>query len=420
MLRVKVSTLVFCFLFVGGVCLANVAGMAQENKQENKQEETKKTEQKKESEQKTEEKTQEKTEEKKAEEKSADEKQDAEKKDQAKTGDDATGDDATGKEATEGSDEANDFDSLMKQWGELNIKMDETRKRFDESDVPPETSAIRDEFVKLTEQADALILKIKTAAISELESGNKDQKIIETIVGIMINDASFDRDIPVLETGQALIENGVDPKYFGIAQKAQRLRLAGKELFQELELRQKEFEADDLPRVKFTTNKGDIVLELYENEAPQTVGNFVSLIEDGYYDGIKFHRVIEGFMAQTGDPKTKDDSKRNEWGSGGPGYNIYCECYKPEARRHFTGSLSMAKQQPRDTGGSQFYIAFARTSHLDGRHTVFGRVVEGMDIVNSIQRINPDQPSDVVPDVIQKAEVIRKRDHEYVPTKVEN
>ena len=125
-------------------------------------------------------------------------------------------------------------------------------------------------------------------------------------------------------------------------------------------------------------------------------------------------------MAQTGDPKTKDDSKRSEWGTGGPGYNIYCECYEPEARRHYTGSLSMAKQAPRNTGGSQFYIALARTSHLDGRHTVFGRVLAGMDIVQSIQRINPEQASDVVPDVIQKAEVLRKRDHEYVPTKVDD
>ena len=156
--------------------------------------------------------------------------------------------------------------------------------------------------------------------------------------------------------------------------------------------------------------KGDIVIELYENEAPQTVGNFINLVESGYYNGLKFHRVLDGFMAQTGCPKGD--------GTGGPGYNIYCECYKSGYRRHFTGSVAMAKAAPRDTGGSQFYITFRRTDHLDGKHTVFGRVIEGMDVVNSIQRINPEVPAPIDADVIESAEVLRKRDHEYVPTKV--
>lgn len=179
----------------------------------------------------------------------------------------------------------------------------------------------------------------------------------------------------------------------------------------EQECQQKEAAADDLPRVKLTTSKGDIVLELFENEAPETVGNFISLVAKGYYDGLTFHRVIAGFMAQGGCPVGD--------GSGGPGYTIYDECNKPEARKHFRGSLSMAKTQAPNSGGSQFFITFRPAPSLNGRHTVFGRVIEGMDVVGRIQRREPDQTDAAEPDTIVKAEVLRKRDHEYLPRKVE-
>jgi len=105
-------------------------------------------------------------------------------------------------------------------------------------------------------------------------------------------------------------------------------------------------------------------------------------------------------------------------GSGGPGYNIPCECHQDNYRRHFRGSLSMA-HAGRDTGGSQFFLTFKRTAHLDGRHTVFGRVVEGLDVLAALQRRNPQQGGQPEPDRIVKAEVVRKRDHEYKPTKVQ-
>src|SRR5262249_7970782 len=121
-----------------------------------------------------------------------------------------------------------------------------------------------------------------------------------------------------------------------------------KELWaKEQELRKAEAEKNDLPRVKMTTSKGDMVIELFENEAPETVGNFISLVESGFYDGKVFHRVLPNFMAQGGCPKGD--------GTGGPGYHIYCECFKPEARMHFRGSLSMA-HAGKDTGGSQFFL----------------------------------------------------------------
>lgn len=172
----------------------------------------------------------------------------------------------------------------------------------------------------------------------------------------------------------------------------------------ESEIRAAEAKADDLPRVKLTTTKGEITLELFENEAPQAVANFLTLVKDGFYTNSPFHRVLPGFMAQGG-AKTDD-------GQGGPGYTIRCECYQPNARSHFRGSLSMA-HAGRDTGNSQFFLTFVPTPHLDGRHTVFGRVIDGIEVLGDIQRRDPEQPNLPAPDRILKAEVVRDRGHEY-------
>jgi cyclophilin family peptidyl-prolyl cis-trans isomerase len=210
-----------------------------------------------------------------------------------------------------------------------------------------------------------------------------------------------------------LIKAGIDEKYFTSAATAERLPISAKEVFEELLIRLAESKDDTLPRVKIRTSKGDIVVELFEDQAPNTVANFVSLVESKFYDGLKFHRVIEGFMAQGGDPKGD--------GSGGPDYQIKCECQNPEARRHFVGSLSMA-HAGQDTGGSQFFLTFRRTMELDGKHTVFGRVVEGLDVLDKITRnydaaTNTPLPN-VEADKIESMEVVRKRDHEYKPIKV--
>ena len=162
--------------------------------------------------------------------------------------------------------------------------------------------------------------------------------------------------------------------------------------------------------MKISTSAGDVVVELYENEAPNTVANFLSLVEKGFYDGTPFHRVIPGFMAQGGDPTGT--------GSGGPGYAIACECGEPGARLHFRGTLSMA-HAGKDSGGSQFFLTFRPTEHLDGKHTVFGRVIEGDDVLVKLARTQDGQGQPVPgikPDTILKAEVVRKRDHAYAPT----
>ena len=122
------------------------------------------------------------------------------------------------------------------------------------------------------------------------------------------------------------------------------------------------------------TDKGNIVIELFDTDAPNTVANFVKLINEGFYDGLKFHRVISNFMIQGGCPTGN--------GTGGPGYKIKCEI---NPKKHLTGTLSMA-HAGKNTGGSQFFITHSPQPHLDGVHTVFGQVIEGMDVVNKIKQ----------------------------------
>ena len=175
----------------------------------------------------------------------------------------------------------------------------------------------------------------------------------------------------------------------------------------ELAIRAAEKDANDLPRAEIVTDKGTIKLELFENEAPNTVANFVKLASDGFYDGTKFHRVIGNFMAQGGDPNSKDDVEGVP-GQGGPGYTIKDEHTLENHRKHFTGTIAMAHPPaPRDknTQGSQFYITVTPTAHLNGLHTVFGRVLSGQEVVNKLAQ----------DDVVKTITITRKRDHEYEP-----
>ncbi len=133
----------------------------------------------------------------------------------------------------------------------------------------------------------------------------------------------------------------------------------------------------------FDTGRGRIVAELFPKEAPGTVANFEKLANSGFYDGTRFHRVIENFVAQGGDPLSKDP-KNSRVGTGGPGYTIKCET-KGNPHQHEAGSLSMA-HAGKDTGGSQFFIAHGTLKHLDGVHTVFGKVETGMDVVLKIKQ----------------------------------
>ena len=133
------------------------------------------------------------------------------------------------------------------------------------------------------------------------------------------------------------------------------------------------------------TEKGDMTVEFYENDAPNAVANFKKLAKEGYYDGVTFHRVIADFMVQTGCPNSKDGATGMP-GTGGPGYEIDCEL-TGENQFHDRGVLSMA-HAGRNTGGSQFFICHSRTNtaHLDRNHTCFGKVVENIDLVDDIKQ----------------------------------
>ena len=133
------------------------------------------------------------------------------------------------------------------------------------------------------------------------------------------------------------------------------------------------------------TEKGNMTVEFYENDAPKAVANFKKLASEGFYDGVTFHRVIPNFMVQTGCPNSKDGASGMP-GTGGPGYKIDCEL-TGENQFHDRGVLSMA-HAGRDTGGSQFFICHSRnnTAHLDGNHTCFGKVIEGVDTVDLIRQ----------------------------------
>ncbi|MCO4783209.1 MAG: peptidylprolyl isomerase [Candidatus Cloacimonetes bacterium] len=159
----------------------------------------------------------------------------------------------------------------------------------------------------------------------------------------------------------------------------------------------------NLPIVEFETSKGKIEMVLFEDDAPNAVANFILLVDSGYYNKQKFHRVIPQFMVQGGDPNSKDDNPNND-GSGGPGYKIRTQISK---RLHFRGVMSYANAG-KDTDGSQFFMTHKPTTHLNGKHAVFGYITKGMDVVDSIRQY----------DELIKAKVVYKRDTKYKVNKI--
>ena len=343
-----------------------------------------------------------------------------------------------------------DFDKQMEDWKVILKKMRELRTNF-QTAKEDEQKKLSVEFAAEVEKGRQMLPKLRETALAAwLETGSADpqlERFLLKFVGDAVDQDNFEEGLAM---AKKLLDAGSTEKllpgaagvcayatndyaaaegYLKTANESGSLLGQETEIAKlgvqftplvapekglwekELAIRKAEEAKDDLPRVKMTTNKGVIVLELFENEAPDTVGNFISLVEKKFYDDKNFHRVIAHFVAQGGDPKGD--------GTGGPGYQIYCECQKPEYRRHFRGSLSMA-HAGRDTGGSQFFLTFRPTPELDGRHTCFGRVIEGMDVLAKLQRRDPEMmQGEIIPDKIVTAEVVRKRKHEYVPKKVE-
>jgi peptidyl-prolyl cis-trans isomerase B (cyclophilin B) len=138
-----------------------------------------------------------------------------------------------------------------------------------------------------------------------------------------------------------------------------------------------------LPVVRIVTNRGNIDIELFQKDAPKTVENFLKLTKQGFYNGLHWHRVISDFMIQGGCPNARQKGNPRA-GTGGPGYTFQDEI-RGNPRRHGTGVLSMANAGP-NTNGSQFFITHSPQPHLDGKHTVFGHVIAGQDVVNAVRQ----------------------------------
>lgn len=156
-------------------------------------------------------------------------------------------------------------------------------------------------------------------------------------------------------------------------------------------------QGDTMTKIVFETTKGDITIQLFDSKVPITAGNFKTLVQKGYYDGIIFHRVIDGFMIQGGDPTGT--------GAGDPGYNIKDE-FDPSLKHSKAGILSMANRGP-NTGGSQFFITLAPTPHLDGKHAVFGEVIEGMDVVEEIGHAETNENDRPIEDIVIKKAYVK-------------
>ncbi|OLV17416.1 peptidylprolyl isomerase [Deinococcus marmoris] len=152
------------------------------------------------------------------------------------------------------------------------------------------------------------------------------------------------------------------------------------------------------------TNRGQILADLYEQETPVTVNNFVTLARDHYFDGIRFHRVIDGFMAQTGDPLSVDEAKKDQWGTGGPGYSFADE-FRTKLTFNSEGILAMANSGPA-TNGSQFFITLAPTDFLNGKHTIFGKVVTGDGALAKLTRTSDTASGQETPIAGAKADEI--------------
>ena len=186
--------------------------------------------------------------------------------------------------------------------------------------------------------------------------------------------------------------------------------------FAQVQLTPQEFSQQEIDEMKnkavlITMNGGTFLIEFFPEDAPNTVHNFLKLVESGYYDGIVFHRIIPGFMIQTGDPNTKDpDSDRETWGQGGPGYQIKEEF---NTIQHDRGIVSMARSNHPDTAGSQFFIVLEDSNHLDGQYTAFGRLIPGipssfhaLDLIEALGTDASDRPTNLLESTILTATIL--------------
>ena len=341
----------------------------------------------------------------------------------------------------QGGPKLQEFQKIFTQWKAIVVELRQLAEKYGSADAAGQEK-IKTRYSELVAEGQKLQPALTKAVEAAYEEDPNNEEMEQFMLATCKGNVKMDNYEEAYRLGEVLLKNKCDTKevydwtglsalmigkldigekYLKMAAQNAALSEESRRFMGELgslkrawadeeKIREAEAKANDLPRVLLKTNKGDIEIELFENEAPKAVANFISLVEKGFYDGLTFHRVLPGFMAQGGCP--------DGTGSGGPGYTIPCECKQPNYRRHFRGTLSMAHAGP-NTGGSQFFLTFVPTSFLDGKHTAFGRVINGMDVLAKIQRRDPDKtPPLPTPDKIIEAKVERKRPHEYKPTKM--
>jgi len=333
------------------------------------------------------------------------------------------------------------YQAALGQWKQHVQQVQQLRDKIQTS-VGEQRSSLQEQYATAIEEGEEALAQFTAAAENQLSQDGNHQEQAEKFLRARLLDLMARDDFePMSQISQTLMNHGIQTKdvyeaaaiaaymthqtqlatgYIQEAEKKGGISNSTRQLqknipylekvwSEEKRLREAEAEADDLPRVRISTSKGDVVVELFENEAPLSVANFVHLVDQGFYDGLSFHRVLPHYVAQGGCPKGD--------GTGGPGYTIPSETDGGNYRRHFRGSMSMAKTSEPNSGGSQFFFTFVPIRQLDGEYTVFGRIIEGIDVLGKLKRRNPENPNAPSPDRILKAVVERRRDHEYRPTK---
>ena len=362
---------------------------------------------------------------------------------------------AAGTEAAATSSNSSEFQRLFAEWKTTLADLHDLQLQYRSASASQQES-LQQQFDGLMEKSREQLVQLERAALASVESGQPDPDAMQIVGSTLQGAFAKDQHAKVLKLADAMLKHeagvqGLEPyiiaaaygsnnfervfeaiptmeagkmdfshvmEFFQPAERPEQIRA----LFEdarakwkvEQELRAAEAKADNLPRVKLETTKGDIIVELFEDHAPNTVANFITLVKKGFYDGTKFHRVLPHFMAQGGDPQGT--------GQGGPGYSIPDETDRTDYRNHFGGSLSMAKTSQPDSGGSQFFLTYKPTPGLDGRHTVFGRIVEGYDVLTELKRIDPEnsppEGKDKADEIV-RATVLRDRGHDYTFKKAE-
>lgn len=328
------------------------------------------------------------------------------------------------------------FHELEAEWKTLMSSLLEMQKIYPSTRGRQRASIVRNYGIAITTRGIELEQAMLVAAREAYAAApNQDAEIGEFLFAVVTEAVDSKQLVGVPEVAAVLAEGGYDsPEIVSLAAQTAfwadqwddaerffRLAVERGELDEasaddylvEIALRREEAERDDLPQIKLKTNYGEIVIELFEDQAPNTVANFISLAESGFYNEKIFHRVekqtngsLEVSLLQGGCPVGD--------GTGGPPYTIACECVREDHRNHFRGSVSMARTEDLDSAGSQFFICRSPLSHLDGAYAVFGRVISGMPIADAMPIRNPKSPTNLPTLKITTAEVLRKRDHDYL------